>query len=263
MSGTKQLWHSSGYPAWFTSDTATAVGAVLRTLTISLIGYSVSGSTVAAGWLGSLSIIAQQGAGIFGGTYVDRHDRRTLIIVNAVVGFLSWGSVALLLMLGSLPFPLLLAIAVISSGINGFLGSAADAMLKSIIDIREYPKARSLNEGRDAAINMSGSPAGGFLYSVHPWFPFLTAALMYAVAGVAATRIPKQKKDELTNAEKTPDTSFHARFCRRLGVVPAQTPAGGDPHRRRTDQLRRQRHPIRHTATPSVERDERYLHRFH
>ena len=37
-------------------------------------------------------------------------------------------------------------------------------MLRSIIDIRYYPKARSLNEGRDATIAMAGSPIGGFLY---------------------------------------------------------------------------------------------------
>ena len=60
-------------------------------------------------------------------------------------------------------------------------------MLRSIIDIRYYPKARSLNEGRDATIAMAGSPIGGFLYSIAPWLPFLASACMYAVAGVAAT----------------------------------------------------------------------------
>ena len=71
------------------------------------------------------------------------------------------GSVAGLLLTGGLRYSILLAIAVVSSAVNGFLGSATDAMLKSIIDMRDYPKARSLNEGRDATVNMAGSPVGG------------------------------------------------------------------------------------------------------
>lgn len=192
---TKSFWHSAGYIPWFTADTASAVGAALRALAISLLGYAVSGSTIAAGWLGTSSMIAQQVASVFGGTFVDRHDRKRLIVANAVVGVLAWGAIAVLLLCDALSFPVLLLIAVLASGINGFLGSATDAMLRSIIDIRYYPKARSLNEGRDATIAMAGSPIGGFLYSIAPWLPFLASACMYAVAGVAATGIREYGSD--------------------------------------------------------------------
>lgn len=87
---TKSFWHSAGYIPWFTADTASAVGAALRALAISLLGYAVSGSTIAAGWLGTSSMIAQQVASVFGGTFVDRHDRKRLIVANAVVGVLAW-----------------------------------------------------------------------------------------------------------------------------------------------------------------------------
>ena len=116
-------------------------------------------------------------------------------MANAVVGVLAWGAIAMLLLCGALSFPVLLLIAVLASGINGFLGSATDAMLRSIIDVRCYPKARSLNEGRDATITMVGGPIGGFLYSVAPWLPFLVSACMYAVAGVAATGIHEHGAD--------------------------------------------------------------------
>lgn len=122
-------------------------GVALRYLAVSLIGFSLTGSTVAAGWLGSLAAIAQQATAIFGGTFADRHDRRILIIVNAVVGVVCWGSVAVLLMANRIVFPVLLVIVVSESAVNGFLGPASDAMLKSIVDVRSYPKARSLNEG--------------------------------------------------------------------------------------------------------------------
>lgn len=192
----RTLWRLPSYAEWFTADTATAIGVALRSLAISLIGYSMSHSTIAAGWLGSASMIAQQSCGVFGGTFVDRHDRRTLIIINAIVSLLCWGTVTGLLISNALTYWVLLLLAILSSVVNGFLGSASDAMLKSIINASDYPKARSLNEGRDAAVNMSGSPLGGFLYGVKPWLPFLVTSCMYAIAGVAATRIRKTPTDQ-------------------------------------------------------------------
>ncbi len=192
------FWRKPGYIAWFTADTATAIGMAMHSLAISLIGYAVSGSTISAGWLGSASMITQQVSSVFGGTYVDRHDRRKLIIINAVISMLCWGSVSGLLLAGGLRYSVLLAIVVFVSAVNGFLGSATDAMLKSIIDMCDYPKARSLNEGRDATVNMAGSPVGGFLYGIRPWLPFLVAACMYAIAGVAATGICRSRKHGVT-----------------------------------------------------------------
>lgn len=208
-------WKTAGYIAWFTADTAAAAGLSLRVLAISLIGYAVSGSTLAAGWLGTASMIAQQVLSAFGGTFVDRHDRKLLIIINAIVGLLAWLSVALLIALNDLSFPVLLVIAVVTSAINGFLSSATEAMLKSIIDIRNYPKARSLNEGRDATIAMAGSPIGGFLYSLYPWLPFVISACMYAISGVAATTIhtaASRSQENIEQVDRQNRSSFMQDF---------------------------------------------------
>lgn len=192
------LWRIPGYLQWFTADTATAVGVALRALALSLVGYALTRSTVAAGWLGTGAAVAQQGLSVFGGTFVDRHDRRRLLIVNAAVSAVCWGAVTALLAAGRLTFVVLLVVSVADSAVNGFLGSASDAMLKTVVDTRSYPRARSLNEGRDAAVNMAGSPVGGFLYGIAPWLPFLCAAVMYVAAGLAAARIPGRlgRRDE-------------------------------------------------------------------
>ena len=190
----RSFWRAPNYAAWFTADTASAAGGSLRALAVSLAGYAVSGSTAAAGWLGTAALIAQQVASVFGGTFVDRHERRTLIVVNAAVGVCTWGSVAVLFAARMLTYPLLLVIATLGSAVSGFLGSATDAMLRSIIGVRDYPKALSLNRGRDATINIAGNPVGGFLYGVAPWLPFLVTACLYALSGAAARRIRAPRK---------------------------------------------------------------------
>ncbi len=176
--------------------------------------FRSSGSTAAAGWLGTAALIAQQVASVFGGTFVDRHERRTLIVVNAAVGVCTWGSVAALFAARMLTYPLLLVIATLGSAVSGFLGSATDAMLRSIIGVRDYPKALSLNRGRDATINIAGNPIGGFLYGVAPWLPFLVTACLYATSGAAARCIDVRRLARTDGAADSADTSATRRTQR-------------------------------------------------
>ena len=134
------FWKTSHYRAWFAADTASALGFVLRDLALSMVAYDISGSVALAGWLVTLVTLAGKVSQIFGGTFVDRHDRRTLILVNAAVGVVIWGTAGALLMGGVLTFPILTALAVLAAAVGGFLGEATDAMLRSIIDIAEFQK---------------------------------------------------------------------------------------------------------------------------
>lgn len=183
------LWHTKQYPAWFTADTAAAAGASLQGVTVTLAAYALSGSVTLSGWLATGCLLAHQIATVVGGTFVDRHNRRTLMIVDATVGVATWTLIALSLAFGGLNFPLFTGLLVVSYAVHGLLGEASDAMLRSIIDIRDYPKASSINQGRDAAVQMAGSPAGGALYAVAPWLPFLVSAVLYALSGAAAVRL--------------------------------------------------------------------------
>lgn len=184
-------WYASArYASWFAADTAGAVGGNRSgpsPCRSSGMPYRVR--SPGPGGLQRRRCWRNRVWASSGGTYVDRHDRKRLIVVNAFVGFLAWGSIAMLGLYGMLRFTSLLVIAVFASAVNGLLGSAADAMLRSIIDIRDYPRARSVNEGRDAVVNMAGGPVGGFLYAVRPWLPFLVSSVAHMLSGVAACRI--------------------------------------------------------------------------
>lgn len=180
------LWRNPQYRAWFTADTASATGLALKSFAISLVAFSLTHSLPIAGWLATASVIAAQISGVFGGTLADRHRRKRLIILNAACGTVLWGAVCAMLATGLLTFPVFAVVIVMASTINGLLGSATNAMLRSIIPTADYPKAQSLNQGRDSVISLAGSPLGGVLYAFGAWVPFAVASLMYAIAGVSA-----------------------------------------------------------------------------
>ncbi|WP_259297660.1 hypothetical protein [Bifidobacterium bifidum] len=87
----ESLWGNPTYRQWFTADTASTIGAAMRGFAISLIAFSLTQSVVLAGWLATFSQIATHVSDVFGGTVVDRHNRKGLIIANAVFGTLLWG----------------------------------------------------------------------------------------------------------------------------------------------------------------------------
>ncbi|MCT6836608.1 MAG: MFS transporter [Bifidobacteriales bacterium] len=200
MSGTKELWSSKGYIAWFSADTAMAIGTTLRGFAIPLIAFSVSSSLATAGWVTTLSVALEQICQLFGGTIVDRHPRKPMIIGNAVVQTLLWSLVSALMLMGRLNIVILFAVTSVSACTTGAIGEATDAALRSIIGTRNYAQARSINEGRDATINMAGSPIGGILYGLQPWLPFVCSALVYAVAGCSATRLHLNDSVRISNA---------------------------------------------------------------
>jgi len=220
----ESLWGNPTYRQWFTADTASTIGAAMRGFAISLIAFSLTQSVVLAGWLATFSQIATHVSDVFGGTVVDRHNRKGLIIANAVFGTLLWGTVFVLIALHAIAFPIFAIVTVAASAVNGLLANATNAMLRTIIPTREYPKAQSLNQGRDSVVSIAGSPLGGVLYAVAPWLPFAVASLMYAISGVSAAqlRVDEHVRDMVTTDRKSkrPDTASQAGCTSDTAVAP-------------------------------------------
>lgn len=209
------LTHTKGYRAWFIADTSISVGMTLRGFAIPLIAYSLSGNLALAGWVTSAAAISQQIMAIFGGTFIDRHNRRRLVLVNCAAGTVIWGTVFILLFLRKLTLPFLMFAAVVYALINGLLGHASDALLRSLISIYDYAKARSINEGRDATVTMAASPLGGMLYAIAAWVPFLVSAVVYGIGAAAALFIPRAVHPQAhitANEGRTGGSSFFTDF---------------------------------------------------
>lgn len=65
----------------------------------------------------------------------------------------------MLIALHAIAFPIFAIATVAASAVNGLLANATNAMLRTIIPTREYPKAQSLNQGRDSVVSIAGIPA--------------------------------------------------------------------------------------------------------
>lgn len=184
--GSTSLFKLPNYPAWFGADTFLLAGSAVHWIVIAVLAYELSGSVTVAGWFSTARAVMSVITQVTGGTFIDRHDHRTLILVQAGSCSLIWTIMGILFVAGQLTFPLFAGLCLSSSAIFGFLGGTTNAALIRVVGPERYAQAESLNQGRDAAVNTAGSPLGATLFGINQAFPFFASAACDAIAFVSA-----------------------------------------------------------------------------
>jgi MFS family permease len=185
----KPFWSSRNYLNWFVSDTAGDLASMLQDFAQPLIVFALSHSIVLAGTVATISSLCTVFADLVGGTIVDRHNRKHMMIADAAIGAVLWGAVFALLATGNLSITLFIVISMCAKVARGLLGGASDAALRSIITTKQFGKAKTISEGRNATTALVSGPLGGLLYAVFSWLPYLGAAILYVIAGATAARM--------------------------------------------------------------------------
>lgn len=192
----KSLFRIRNYPAWFGTDTFLLAGSAVHWIVVSVMAYELSGSVTVAGWFATARGVVSAITQITGGTVIDRHDHRTLILVQAGFCAMLWLTMGTLFITGHLTFAWFASLCLTSSAIFGFLNGTTNAALIRVVGPKRYAEAESLNQGRDAAVNTAGSPLGAGLYGISHAFPFFASALFDAIAFACAFFLDLPKDDD-------------------------------------------------------------------
>ena len=162
-SGAAPLHRNGEYLRWLLGDLLLDIGAGIGAFAFPLITFMVTDS------LGTTGLVALvQGLGavvgmIPGGLLADRVERRRLRLLAGVTGAAVQLLLVVVLLGGWAGAVLLAALAFLDRLRETALGSASNAMLKQIVPTRQLPRAVSVNQGREAAVEMASGPVGGAL----------------------------------------------------------------------------------------------------
>lgn len=194
----QQRQPSRTYALWLTSTTAQRYGAAVQALTVSLIVYALTGSTQLAGLLATVRGALAFALPFIGGVIVDHYDRRQLMLWRARANIVVWGLALLLFLLGYLSGGTFAVFVLLDGLIEGLLGGASEAALRSLVDGEDYARARAVNEARDASAQLLGSPIAGFLFSLWTFGAIAFGLVMDVIAGLAAFLLPAMPTRETT-----------------------------------------------------------------
>ena len=119
------------------------------------------------------------------GAYVDRWDRKRVMLVADAGRALALGSVGLWLALGRPPLVWLAVTSFVEGSLFVFFQLSEGAALPQIVPHEQLPQAIAQNQARMQGAGLVGSPLGGALYGLSRLLPFVADAVSYAVSFVS------------------------------------------------------------------------------
>ncbi|MFI6346395.1 MFS transporter [Streptomyces sp. NPDC050560] len=160
------LWVGAGF---------SYLGSRVTALVYPMLLLWAGGSTLAAGLLGFTALLPQLLVQLPAGAFVDRRDRRKLMIVCELGIVLAVGSLVVPLLADRIWLPHLFAVAFVEGSLQVVYQLAERSAVPQLVPREQLPAAYSGNEARTRAASMLGQPAGTGLFAVGAPVPLLLA----------------------------------------------------------------------------------------
>lgn len=176
------------------------LGSRVSTVAFPLLVLAVTGSATKAGVTVFAETLPLMILMLPAGAVVDRYDRKRIMVLTDAVRALAMASIAAVVVLDSLTFPHLLAVAVVEGVGYAFFSVAERSALRQVVPATQLPAAIAQNQAREYAALLAGPPLGGVLFGLGRAVPFAADAASYAVSllSVAAvrSRLQEERGDE-------------------------------------------------------------------
>jgi len=160
-----------------------------------LLVLAVTGSAGASGLVLSTSAAAEVVAGLPMGALADRWDRKKIMLGCEAAQVLAGASLVAALLWGMATLAQMVVVAAFMGLCAALFVPAEDATLPNVVSDDQLSRAVAMNAARSYLGQLSGTAAGGFLFAVGRFVPFMVDVLTHAMAFVGLTllRLPVRK----------------------------------------------------------------------
>ena len=170
----------------------TRVSSIAYPFLILSLGYS-AGAAGLVGFVATLPYLLFQ---LPAGVWVDRVDRKRLMIASDGVRGLALASVAITVALGVATLPQIAAVAFVEGTMFVFFSAAEHSAIANVVEPGQLPAALSMNEARTRAAGLAGQPLGGFLFGLGRAVPFVFDAISYLASVFTLTLIRSEFQEQ-------------------------------------------------------------------
>jgi MFS family permease len=177
------------------------LGSELTRLAMPLLVLALTGS---AGWAGivtgagvAATVLAQLPAGV----WVDRWDRRRILLTGQALRVVNSAGLAALIITGRVQIWHFIVLAAIDGLCAAFVDPARSTAIRGVVPAEQLQSAYAREEARAHAARLVGPPLGGLLYGFGRAIPFVAdtvtflAALLCSVFAKVPRRPPSEQRD--------------------------------------------------------------------
>jgi MFS family permease len=190
------LWRNRDYMLLWFGQIMSSLGTRVSGLAFPLLVLAVTGSAAQAGIVGALRTVPFAVLVLPAGAYIDRWDRKLVMIVCDVFRAIALGSIPVAMVLGLLSSTQLGIAALVEGTFYTFFNVAETACLPRVVRREQITTAVSFSNVTDSAMQMVGPSVGGLLYAMGRAVPFLTDAISYAASVVTLLFIHSEFQGE-------------------------------------------------------------------
>jgi predicted MFS family arabinose efflux permease len=169
----------------WSGQVVSTVGSEVSQLAFPLLVLALTHSARDAGLVGFARALPFLLLYLPAGAYVDRWDRKRVMLVADAGRALALGSVAFWLALGRPPLIWLAVTSFVEGSLFVFFQLSESAALPQIVPREQLSQAIAQNQARMQGAGLVGSPLGGALYGLSRLVPFAADAVSYAVSFVS------------------------------------------------------------------------------
>jgi len=193
------LWRNRDYLLLWSGQGVSVLGSGVSQIAFPLLTLFLTHSPAQAGLVAAVYGLPYIVFSLPAGAYIDRWNRKLVMILCDSVRALNIGAVPLVAALGHLSIGQLYVAAVIDGTAFVFFNVAEVAALPRVVDKSQIPEASSQNQAAQAAGALISPPLGGLLYqSLGRAIPFLADSISYAVSVVSLLFIKTEFQLERT-----------------------------------------------------------------
>lgn len=197
------LWRNRDYLLLLSGQSVSVLGSQISGVAYPLLAFALTRSPAQAGLVGAGSFVSYIIFSLFAGVWVDRLDRRVIMITCEVGQTLVSGSIPLAAVLGHITVQHLLVASTISTALYIFFGAASAAALPRVIGPEHLPAALSRNGAAQSIVTLGGPPLGGLIYqTLGKTAPMLFDAISYAVSAMTLALLRTPLREESTTAPR-------------------------------------------------------------
>ncbi len=215
---------------WLAQLISTA-GSSLTDLAAGIYVYRETGSVLAVGLTLMVTAIPSLVVGLLAGVYVDRHDRKKILMWTCLIQAVLVGMIAVVIGIDAIAVPGLFALLLLNAGIKQFFDPAHDSLIPEMASDEELAAANSFLSIASFGSTAIGFAGAGILASIDLKLAFVFDAISFVVcAGLIALmgRYPMPKPDDeatvaviVANLKAGMGTLFGTPVLRSLFVVGA------------------------------------------
>lgn len=196
------LRHNRDFLLLWTGQAVSAVGTEISQIAYPLLVLALTGSAAQAGVVGFARTLPFLVLYAIAGVWVDRLDRRRVMLVCDAVRAVALASIPLALALGGLTVAQVAVVAFLEGAALVFFYLSEGAALPHVVTQAQLPVAVARNEARAQGAELVGRPLGGLLFAIGRAVPFAVDALTYAVGFAAMLGVRSRLQEPRAGTER-------------------------------------------------------------